>query len=51
MNEQNPPVCNDQPAQVVRKVWTAPVVSFLAIEETANGPTIGNDGVGSTNGS
>ncbi|GKS75306.1 hypothetical protein AVME950_10440 [Acidovorax sp. SUPP950] len=51
MNEQNPPVRNDQPAQVVRKAWTAPVVSFLAIEETANGTFGGNDGVGASTGS
>ncbi len=51
MNEQNPTVCNDQPAEVVRKAWTTPMVSFLAIEETANNATVGNDGAGPTTGS
>ncbi|MBB5878167.1 hypothetical protein [Xanthomonas sp. 3498] len=48
MNEHNPVVSS---AHDARKPWSAPVVAFLSIDETANNATVGNDGAGPTTGS
>lgn len=39
------------PVQTGRKAWTAPVVSFLSIDDTANQTFSGNDGTGTGTGS
>ncbi|MFC6840790.1 hypothetical protein [Xanthomonas theicola] len=48
---ENRPVSPEPSLQDGRKPWSTPVVSFLAIEETANNATLGNDGAGPTTGS
>lgn len=51
MNDKTAAAPHALPQQPARKVWTAPVVSFLAIDETAVNATVGNDGRGPTTGS
>lgn len=34
-----------------RKAWTAPVVTYLSMDDTANSATVGNDGNGTFTGS
>lgn len=51
MNQHSSVVSADLPVEAGRKAWSTPVVSFLAIEETATGITVGNDGLGTSTGS
>ncbi|WP_170292306.1 hypothetical protein [Xanthomonas maliensis] len=51
MHENQPAASSDQSIQGGRKIWAAPVVSFLSIDETANNATTGNDGNGTFTGS
>ncbi|WP_181106632.1 hypothetical protein [Xanthomonas arboricola] len=51
MYENDQAVASDTSSQTERKVWATPVVSFLAIDETANNIYAGNDGVGNGTGS
>jgi len=48
MYENQPTVSSAASVESGRKVWTAPVVSFLSIDETANGGRPGGDGIGTS---
>lgn len=51
MYENDQAVPSEVSSQHGRKVWTTPMVSFLAIDETANQTFSGNDGTGTGTGS
>ncbi|WP_192884949.1 hypothetical protein [Paracidovorax avenae] len=48
MNDDASSISAELPQQPARKPWTTPVVSFLSMDQTENGPGGGNDGNGST---
>ncbi|AJD66644.1 hypothetical protein QT562_16605 [Xanthomonas citri pv. citri] len=51
MHENQPAVLSDTSIEGGRKAWSAPVVSFLSIDETASNATVGDDGNGTFTGS
>lgn len=51
MYEHQPTVSSVASVEGARKAWSAPVVSFLSIDETANGTVAGDDGGGTSTGS
>ena len=51
MHQNQPAVSPAVSVEGGRKAWAAPVVSFLSIDETANGVASGSDGIGSFTGS
>lgn len=51
MHDNQPTVSSAAPLEGGRKAWSAPVVSFLSIAETATNATVGDDGNGTFTGS